>query len=102
MRSRDALELAGNFVERFLPGDAGEATLAFRADALLRVEEPFGGVLAIEVARDLAAEETAGNRVLRVAAKSRPVSRFDVDQERAGIRAVQCTDGMARFGQIEL
>ena len=62
------LQMVRDFVEGVIPGDAGEAALAFGSDAAQRIEQAAGGIFVIEVTGDLAAKKSAGDRVVRVAA----------------------------------
>ena len=74
---------------------AAEASLAFRSRAPQRVEQPVGRIFAFEIASHLAAKEPAGDRVSGVAAKLRSTRVVvDVDEKRAGVRAIESADGM--------
>ncbi len=66
------LQALGDGVERLVPGDPLEAAFAFGADALLRIQQPVGMILAFEILRDFAAKKAASYRVVRVAAQREP------------------------------
>ena len=83
--SDDGLRRCGDFVEGFIPGDAGEAAFAFRAGAAQGIEQAVGGVFAFEIAGYFAAEETAGYGMGGVAAQlePRPVLSTSIRREQA-------------------
>ena len=55
-------------LDRLVPADPLEAALALRSDAAQRMDDPVGVVQRVQVAIDLGAERTVGERVLAVAA----------------------------------
>ena len=90
--ARDRLQACRDFVERRVPADALEATLALAADALQRMQQPVRVVGALEVAADLGAERARGRRMRRIARdldRDTPAAlTLHRDQHRAGVRAV--------------
>src|SRR4029077_1316280 len=78
-------------VQRFVPGNALESSLAFGADALLRIKQAVGRVLAIQIPRHLAAQESARDRMIGIAAQTGGASVVDIDQQRAGVWAIEST-----------
>ena len=82
------LEARRDQVERFVPGDAGEAALALPADAAQGVEDPLGAVDALEVAVDLGAEEALGEAVVGIAAELHRPAPLDLDGHDAGVRTI--------------
>ena len=76
-------------VERLVPARGAELAVALGAAADQRLEDAVGGVDAVEVVGDLAAEEAGGDRVLGIAADAdRAAVLVDRGQHRAGVRAV--------------
>src|SRR6185436_18607587 len=71
-----------------------EFSLALDAGAAQGVGEAVGGVDAIEVARHLAAQETARNRMFGIAAQTHGAAVFHFDFDRAGVGAVVSADGV--------
>jgi len=63
-------EAIGDFMERFVPGDAGEAAFAFRAGAAERVLQAIARVFVFEVAGYFSAEEASGDRVRGIASEA--------------------------------
>ena len=55
-------------------------------------------ILAFEITRDLAAEKSARDRMRRVAAQLRAMAVLDIDEQRAGVGAIERTHGVAGFG----
>ena len=55
-------------VERFIPGNSVEPTCAFWTDTSLGVEQAVGRILALQVTRNLATQESTSDRMFRVAA----------------------------------
>ncbi len=93
------MQARGNFVERFVPGNAGEATFAFCSDAAEGVEEAIRGIFVFEVAGYFGAEKTSGDRVGGIASEATAVAVFiDIDEERAGVGAIEGTDGVDGAG----
>ena len=89
----------GDFIEGFVPGDGGEIAFAFGAGAAEGVEQTVGGVFVIEVAGYFAAEEAAGDGVVGVAAETAAVILLvDIDEERAGVGAIEGADGVDGAG----
>ncbi len=68
----DTPEAVGDCVQGFVPGDALESALTFRAGAPLRIEQAIGRIFAFQILRDFAAEESARNGMIGIAAKLRP------------------------------
>ncbi len=93
-----ASQARGDGVERLVPGDAFEAAFALGADAPLRIEQAVGMILALEVVRHFAAQESARDRMRRVAAQLRAAAVFDIDQQGAGVGAIERAHGVAGFG----
>jgi hypothetical protein len=63
------------------------------------MEETVGGVFVIEVAGDFAAEEAAGDGMVGVAAETAAVILLvDIDEERAGVGAIEGADGVDGAG----
>src|SRR5260370_32187511 len=56
-------------VERFIPGNSFELASAFGTDASLGVEQTVGRILALQVTRNLATQESARGRILWIAAQ---------------------------------
>ena len=78
-----------------------EAAFAFCAGAPQRMEQAGGRVFALEIARDFAAEKSAGDGVGGIAAELAAAACFvDVDQEGTGVRAIERADGMACFSHL--
>ena len=84
----DRLPARDDGVERLVPGDALELLGALRPDPLHRVEQPVGMVVALLVVLQLHAETAAGHRVVRVAAHAEQLAVLDLEQHRAGVRAI--------------
>ncbi len=98
-------EPIGDCIQRLIPGDALEAlglapgrqrALGDAGAAAHGIEQPIGRVDAIEIASDLAAEESAGDGVVRVAGDLLRASvGIHTDQDGAGVRAIErahCVD----------
>ena len=64
------------------------------------MEQARGRVFALEIARDFAAEEAAGDGVDRVAAELDAAAIFDGDEQGTAVRTVECADGTADFGHL--
>ena len=93
------LEARCYFVERVVPGDAGEAAFALRAGATERVKKAVGRVLVFEIAGYFGTEETLGNGVGWVATEATAAAGIvDVNQERAGVGAIESADGVDGSG----
>ena len=53
-------------------------------------------VFPVEVTGHFAAQESPGDRMIRISAQSRPAAvLIDVDQKRAGVWAIECADRVA-------
>ena len=76
-------------LDRLVPADALEAPLALRADSPQRMDDPIGVVQRVEVAVDLGAERAVRERIGAIAAQADCAAVVDIDQPRAGVRAVQ-------------
>ena len=98
---RDRAQAFGDGVERFVPGDALEASRALGAHAALRIEQPLRVIFALEILRHFAAEEAARYGVVRIAAQTGGMVVLHGDQERAAVRAIQRTHGMTDFGHFQ-
>ena len=91
---RDGGQAARDGVERFIPGDAREAAFAFGAGALLRIEQAVGRIFALQILRDFAAQEPARDGMGGVAAQAGGAAVFHVDQQGAGVGAIERADGV--------
>ena len=94
----DGEQAVGDGIERFVPGDAFEAAFALGADAPLRIEQAIGVILALEIPGDFAAEKSARDRMRRVATQLRAASVIDINEQRAGVGAIERAHGVAGFG----
>jgi len=94
----DGFETRGNFIERFIPGDTREAALAFGANAPQRIQKPLGRIFTLQIAGDFAAQKSAGYGMRGIAAKPGTFAIFDIDEQGAGVRAIERADGMADLG----
>jgi hypothetical protein len=97
--SSNGFEPISDFFEGFFPTDAREPAFALRSNAALRVEKPFGRVLALEIAGDLAAEETPCDGMAWIATEAAAFAVLDVDQQTASVGAIERADGLADFGR---
>src|SRR5262249_14500688 len=86
---REASELFGDRIQRLLPGDSLELAGAFFPGAFLRVQHAPWRILALQILRHFSASKSARRRMMWIAAKLPRAPVFDVDQHRAGIRAIQ-------------
>ena len=86
----------GDVIQRFIPADAGEDAVALGPLPDRRVEEAVLAVDALGEAPHLAADVTAGARVLVAAIDFDDAALLDRDLERAGIRAVERAGGLDR------
>ena len=84
----DGAELRGDFVERFVPGDALESPFAFFADAAQRVHQALAVIRAFEVAIDLRAEKAARDGMIGIAGDANRATIANGDEHRAGVGAV--------------
>ena len=76
-------------VERLVPARPAEAPLALGARAHERMQQALVRVHALEVVRDLAAQEAGRDRVLGVARDARGAALgIDLDEQRAGVGAI--------------
>ena len=90
------IETRGDFVERFVPGDARELTGALRPGPAHRIEQPVGMMDALGIARDLGADDAGGVGLLLGTAHPADAAAVDhLDVERAGRWAIVRTGGMA-------
>src|ERR1017187_8055022 len=89
----DGGEALGDGVERFVPGDAREAAFAFGADALLRIEQAAGRVFALQILRDLPAQEPARDGMGGISAQMRGAAVLNVYEQGTGVRAIERADG---------
>ena len=104
-RFDDGSEALCDFVQRFIPRNAREASFAFAADTAHRVQNAIGRVRAIEVTRDFRAELSIRRRMRRIAANFDRLAVLDGDEHCARVRAivrarrVDCAAfGMDRYG----
>src|SRR5712664_3085339 len=94
----DPAESARDFVERFVPGDALKSLRGWSSRATWTledaffpphgVEDPVRGVDAIQVLRDLRAEESARHRVRGVTLNLGGAAVFDGDQDTTGVGTI--------------
>ena len=84
----DRLPARHDRVEGFVPGDALELLRALRSDPLHWIEQPVGMVVPLLVVFQFHAETAAGHRVVRVALHTQQLAVLDLEQHRAGVRAV--------------
>ena len=85
-----------------VPGDSFELAGAFATGATQRVEQALRRVFAVEIFGYFAAEEAAGDGVRRIAAEFGAVALvIDVDEQGAGVRAIEGADGMESLRQEE-
>lgn len=84
----------GDCIERLIPGDPRELPLSFGPGTLLGIEQAVRRILAIQVFRDLGAEEAAGDRVVGIAAKPGGPAVLDRHQDGASVRTVQSAGGV--------
>ena len=88
-------KILGDDIERVVPGDLPEFARALVADALHRMQQALGVVLALGVARDLGADHAGGVVVILGAMQAPDGVRVDqFDFERAGRRAIVRTGGI--------
>ena len=91
----------GNGVQRIVPRDALEASRALGAYAALGREQPLGVILAFQILRHFAAEESARHGMVRIAAQSGGMVVLNCDQKRAAVRAIQGTHRMSDFSHFQ-
>src|SRR5437879_4735203 len=94
---RDSAQTAGDGVESFVPGNALKFSFAFSTNSFLRIEQTVRGVLALQVAGDLAAEKSLGDRMIWVSTQPGAFSVIYIDEERAAVGAIEGTDGGSHF-----
>ncbi len=87
-RSGNRAEPGRDGVERLVPGNALEATLALPAHASHRVQHALRGIGALEVPCDLRAERSSRRRMVRRAPHLDRAAVLDRDQHRAGVGAI--------------
>jgi hypothetical protein len=98
---RGGLETRGDFIEGFVPGNAGETAFAFCADAAEGVQKAIGRVFVFEVAGYFGAEEASGDGMGGVASEAAAVTLFiDIDEEGAGVGAIEGEDGVDGGGTV--
>ena len=101
----DVLEAGGDLVQRLIPGDAleelgltalGEWPFRHVCATAHGIEQALGGVDAVQVARDLAAEKSARDGMRGIAGNLDGAAGEFVhgDQNAAGVRAVVRADGV--------
>ena len=91
------MSLRGDGIQRFVPGNASETALAFRAHAFLRIEQALRRILAFQILRDLAAQETARDRMIGIATQARCAAVLHLHQKGASVGTVQGAYGVQRF-----
>ncbi len=96
----DGAQAAGDGVESFIPGDALELAGTLGADSLLRIKQAVGGILALQVAGDFAAQEAAGNGMIWVSTQPGTFSVIYIDEQRAAVGAIEGADGVSHFRHI--
>src|SRR5690348_14062959 len=79
-------------INGLVPTDADELSLAFRADALHRVEQALGMIDALQIARDFLAEEAFGEGMFGIAAEFDGPSIADGHDHAAGVWTIMWTD----------
>ena len=87
-RAGDVAEARGDLVERLVPRDAREASFALAADPAHRMQHALVGVRALEIARDLGAQDAGGRGMVRRAADGDRAAVLDGRQQRAGIGTI--------------
>ena len=73
---RAGFQLACDFVECFVPADAGKTALPFGASAPQGIKQAVGRVFTLEITSHFSAEESARHRMRRIAAQLRTPSRM--------------------------
>ena len=68
-------------------------------DAPLRIEQAVGRVFALQIAGDFAAQKSARDGMLGIAAQAGAFAVLDVDQQGAGVGTIERADGMADVGR---
>ncbi len=93
--------LRGDGIERFIPRDALEAAFALcaRRASADRASRSWR-VLALQVSRHFAAQESARDRMIGIAAQVAAFAVVDIDEQRAAVRAIQRADGMANIRHV--
>jgi len=61
------------------------------------MEQPIGRVLTLEIARHFAAQKSASDGMIGIAAQPTAFAVFDIDEQAAAIRTIERADGMADF-----
>ncbi len=85
----DLQQAFGDLGGGLVPADALEATLALRADAAQRVQQPVVGSDVIQIAVDLGAQRARGVRVIAVPAQAGGLAVLDRDDPAAPVGAVE-------------
>ena len=94
---------------RIPPLELDDAPPEIRERYALQIQQQIGvdadqtrGVFrALQIARHFAAQESAGDGMLGVAAQARGFAVLDGDQDRAGVRAVEGADGVTQIGHLQ-
>ena len=68
--------------------------MAFGAGAFLRIEQAVGRIFALQILRDFSTEEATGDGMIGIAAQSGGAAIFDVDEQAAGVGAIESADGV--------
>ncbi len=94
-------ETIGDFGKRFVPSDARELALAFRASAAQRMQQTVWMIFALEIFGDFAAKKTARNGMIGVAGDLGGVAgRIYIKDHRAGVGAIEGTNGEFLAGHL--
>src|SRR5436853_2559051 len=92
-----SLEALGDFVESLIPAYSLEAAFAFRPYSAHRIEQAIGVVHSFEISRHLRTQKPLGRRMTGIARHADSAPIFNLDQHRAGIRAVVRAGGANRL-----
>ena len=84
----DSRQFPGDRVERLVPADSRELSAALGADALHRIQQSVGRVRAVEIPRDLCAEDAIRRRMRRGALDADRDTVANRRLQRAGVRAI--------------
>ena len=89
----DLGQAPGDGVQRFIPADANELATpgAFLADPFHRVEQAVRVVGALQIARDLGAQNAGRTRMIRIPAHAGGDALLDCDEHGAGVRTIMRT-----------
>src|SRR4029077_6026359 len=98
----DTLQATRNLVERLVPGNSPKVghipvSRALGDPSFHGIEHTAGRIDAIQVLRNLRAEETACDRMIRIALNFRSAPVLNGDQDATGVRAIMWAGGMNNF-----